>query len=114
MFKIAFIALVLLLTACVAPAGNRPTSFNYPPSYLENFQLGISEQDAVMKLGAPDATYDVSGKHFMKYFASKGGTRSYSLLIENGVVTDVVYNESGSLNGQTAKALQAAKPSEKK
>lgn len=104
------VAIALLLTACTSVPGARPTSYNYPPSYLESYPLNkYTEEEAITKLGPPDQVVEVAGKRRLVYLLRKGATLTYSYIIENGIVTDVIYNESGSLNGQTAKELQAAK-----
>lgn len=106
MYKITFLTFALLLTGCTTAPGTRPTAATYPPGYLKTFPLNISEEEAIQKMGPPDSVYEAGGKKWLKYFAPQNSYRSYNILIENSLVTDVIYNESGSLNGESAKILQ--------
>lgn len=110
--KFALIAALLLasvLAACTAAPGARPNKFNYPITYLENYKLGQTEDEAVATLGSPDNSIEVAGKRRLVYYPWNHTKISYSYVVENGIIVDVIYNESGSLNGQSAKKLQAEK-----
>jgi hypothetical protein len=107
--KIALVILLALLSACTAAPGARPNKFNYPITYLQNYKLGQTEDEAVSLLGSPDNSIDVAGKRRLVYYPWNHNKISYSYVVDNGIIVDVIYNESGSLNGQTAKKLQADK-----
>ena len=107
--KIIFcsIAVAILLAACTPAGGIRPTAFNYPPSYLKNFSLNtITEDEMLHKAGPPDREIQISGKRALVYKANQAGNMTYTYILEKGIVTDVIYNENGVLNGDTAKAEQ--------
>lgn len=105
---LVLIALTTLLFACTAVPGSRPNRYNYPPTYLETFPLNISEADAIAKLGPPDQIIDSNGRKMLVYRPNLKASMSYSVVVINGAVDDVIYNESGSLNGTSAKALQSS------
>lgn len=106
MKKIIIVILAVAIIACTAAPGSRPNRYNYPPSYLQTFPLNISEAEVIAKLGPPDQTIDSSGKKMLVYRPNLKASMSYSVIIENGTVVDVIYNESGSLNGITAREEQ--------
>lgn len=108
--KLALVVIAsVLLVACTATTGSRPNRYNYPPSYLQSFPLNISESDAVAKLGPPDQIIESNGRKMLVYKPNLKASMSYSVIIINDMVDDIIYNESGSLNGSSAKALQSGK-----
>ncbi|HAF43461.1 MAG TPA: hypothetical protein DCK83_00570 [Gallionellaceae bacterium] len=113
MSKILCAIIAATLIACTAVPGSRPNRYNYPPSYLQAFPLNISEAEAIAKLGPPDQTINSSGKKMLVYRPNLKASMSYSVIVENGNVVDVIYNESGSLNGITATEEQRKAASSK-
>lgn len=108
--KFIFAIFLFALTACTAAPGARPTAFNYPPTYLKSFPIGsMSEDQMIDKMGPPDKVLDVGGKHRLVYNANQAGNMTYTFIFDNGLVSDVIYNERGGLNGQTARTLQTDK-----
>jgi hypothetical protein len=105
--KLAYILLALILVGC-ASADVRPHKYTYPPAYLQNFPLGSLDETAlVARLGPPDSTVTVGGRQMYVYKPnSVVNSISYSFIFENGVVSDVLYTERGTLNGITAKQEQ--------
>jgi hypothetical protein len=100
--------LVLALSACAAAGGLKPTIFTAPPSYLDSFPLGtITESEMISKVGPPDKTIEFGGKKAFVYQLGEGyGIRTFTYSFDGGVVTDVLYNDSGPYNGITAKSRQ--------
>ena len=98
----------LLLSACAAAGGLKPTIFTAPHGYLASFPLGtVTETEMIAKVGPPDKTIEVAGKKAFVYQLGEGyGIRTFTYTFDGGVVVDVLYNDSGPYNGSTAKAAQ--------
>lgn len=102
-------ALALLLTACAGAGGLKPSIFSTPPSYLSSFPLNtVTESEMILKAGPPSRTTEINGNKALVYQMGEGfGERTWTYIIENGVIIDVVYNDHGSANGSTATQYQS-------
>jgi hypothetical protein len=59
------------------------------------------------KVGPPTDTLEIDGNKALVYHLGKGyGRRSYTYIMENGFVSDVIYNDNGPYNGITARSEQ--------
>lgn len=104
--------MIFLLTvgcASVSKDGiSKPTIYTSPISYLENFPLNsISEEKLINHLGLPDKSTQLNDKSYYSYEVGKGyGERQYIYEVNNGIVTNVRYNDQGMYNGSSAKEIQ--------
>lgn len=104
---LALLIVVVFLNACTPAGGVRPTMFMSPTNYLKNFSLNtLSEDDMLKKAGPPDREFTLGGKRALTYKVNKDGNMTYTYIFENGVVSDVIYNENGILNGRSSKGEQ--------
>ena len=101
------IATALWLTACAA-GGLKPTLTTSPPSYLRSFPLAsLTEFDLVAQAGPPNSTLEIAGKKAFVYRLGEDfGARTFTYTFDNGVVTDVIYNDNGPYNGSRASGMQ--------
>ena len=97
----------LLLAGCVVAGGIRPNITTDPIYYLKNFKLGISEDELIRLGGLPDGETTLSGTRAVYYrMGNYVGVKTYTYLIENGRVSDVIYNDNGPYNGTSARKAQ--------
>ena len=99
--------LALSLAACVA-GGLKPSVWTYPPGYLEGFPLdSVTEAQLFRDVGPPDQEITMTGMRGYVYrLGQHTQARSYTYLMRDGVVYDVVYHENGPYNGRTAREAQ--------
>jgi hypothetical protein len=101
-----------IVSACASPAGGlKPSVVTVPTGYLENFPLGlVTENEMISESGPPDRTADIGGKKAYVYELGEGyGKRTYTYIVDNGVIADVLYNDQGPYNGITARSRQQLK-----
>lgn len=106
--RFLLLAICLMLAACSPAGGLRPTLLTSPTSYLASFPLEkITETELINKIGPPDDIIEIGGTRALVYRMGRDfGVRSYTYLISDGVVVDVLYNDGGSYNGSSATAYQ--------
>ncbi|HUK57467.1 MAG TPA: hypothetical protein VLY20_12510 [Nitrospiria bacterium] len=102
------VLVALFLVSCAGAGGLKPSIYTAPPSYLESFPLGsVTETEMTLKSGPPDKIIEIEGKRAVVYQLGEGhGLRTFTYIIEGGVITDVLYNDNGPYNGSTAKQMQ--------
>ena len=105
-----FLLLSIILCGCVA-GGLRPTIATYPAGYVERFPLNtVTEAELLAKIGPPNQKMKIDGKQAFVYRMGEDyGVRSYTYIFENGVVSDVIYNDNGPMNGISASQKQSSK-----
>ncbi len=103
--------LFLLTVACAPAGGIRPTMFSMPPTYLSSFPLNqLTETEMMVKAGPPDDVITYGGKRALVYrFGEMAGKRSFTFLLDEDLIVDVVYNDNGPYNGTTAQQYQSTK-----
>jgi len=103
---------LLLLSACTA-GGLRPTLFTIPPSYLKSFPLGsITEDDLLVRIGPPENR--ITGPRGLTSIVysvgSEYGRKTFTYVMKDGFVADVIYNDNGPYNGTRASKTQGLTP----
>lgn len=109
MAKVIGLILVVLLWGGYAWADDLKVSiWTMPPDYLKAFPLDtISETEMISKAGPPTSIITIGGKQVFVYKVGQNfGERTFTYFFENGVITDVLYNDNGPYNGMTARKLQ--------
>ena len=96
-----------LLTACAA-GGLRPSIMTSPTGYLQHFPVGqVTEAQMIQKAGPPTRYAEIQGHRAMVYEVGRGyGLRTFTYILDDGKVADVLYNDNGPYNGLTASTEQ--------
>ena len=105
------LAVLFVLAGCAATGPNGtpvPSVVTNPASYLEDFPLNsVTKDDLIEDVGMPDKSMESGGQTYLSYEIGEGwGEREYIYVIEDGVVTNIRYNDQGPYNGSSAKRLQ--------
>jgi len=101
----------LSITGCASVSKDgisKPTIYTSPTSYLKSFPLGsITEESLINHLGLPDKSTQLNGKNYYSYEIGTGyGEKQYIYEVNDGIVTNVRYNDQGMYNGSSAKEIQ--------
>lgn len=88
----------------------KPTVFTVPTSYIDSFPLGtVSEAAVIEKFGPPSREIEIDGKKAFAYELGEKNSflhRTFTYTFVDGVVVDVLYNDSGPYNGISAQKRQ--------
>ena len=105
---VVLLATAILSACAVGGGGLKPTIMTSPTNYLDTFPVGkVTEAEIVAQVGPPDRTTEIGGKKALVYELGEGyGKRTYSYIIDKGMVVDVLYNDQGPYNSSTATARQ--------
>lgn len=101
------VLLALSVAACATPRTesgfSKPTLWQSPKTYLSSVPLGISRNEVVSQMGAPDRTAEVNGQsHWTYRLGSADSVRAYTYVFDGETLVDVVYNDPGPYNGARA------------
>ncbi len=102
------IIITIFLYGCVG--GLKPSILTMPPSYLSSFPLNtITEEEMMFKSGPPDKNIKIGDKKAMVYQMGEHlGKRTYTYILDNDLIIDVLYNDDGPYNGSTARKIQGS------
>lgn len=108
--------LFALFASIVSLAGELPsmTIWTNPKTFLAEFPVGTTEAEVMAKYGIPKRTMDgpESAKMWVYERGQDYGLRTFTFIIREGSVVDVLYNDQGPYNGLTATKVKASATAE--